>query len=130
MKIKYAFMNGDTTEVEVDDAIGTMILESRKKEESLSRKERYHCYSYDAALYEGNEYGRDAVEDILFPNDRYREIKATLLELEPTQRRRLLLFMSGKSAREIAKAEGVSNVAVSKSINAAKKHFEKFKKQG
>lgn len=46
MKITYKFTTGEVTEVEVSDEIGAVIVESRRKEENLARKERYHCYSY------------------------------------------------------------------------------------
>ena len=49
MKIKYEFINGEKTEIEVEENIGTWILDSRRVEENLARKERYHCYSSDAA---------------------------------------------------------------------------------
>ena len=53
MKITYQFANGDVSEVEVSEEVGTVIVDSRRKEDNLDRKERYHCYSYDAIDYEG-----------------------------------------------------------------------------
>lgn len=55
MKINYEFINGEKTEIEVEENIGTWILNSRRTEENLARKERYHCYSSDAA-WEGLDY--------------------------------------------------------------------------
>ena len=55
MKIKYEFINGEKTEIEVEENIGTWILDSRRVEENLARKERYHCYSSDVA-WEGEDY--------------------------------------------------------------------------
>ena len=43
MKIKYEFATGDVTEIEVEDSIGEIILESRRLESNGDRKERYHC---------------------------------------------------------------------------------------
>ena len=37
--------NGENSEVEVNEEIGTFILDSRREEDNLGRKERYHCYS-------------------------------------------------------------------------------------
>ena len=53
MKIKYEFADGTVSEVEVEEAIGAVIIEDRRLEDNLSRKERYHCYSLDAAQFEG-----------------------------------------------------------------------------
>ena len=51
MKIKYKFNNNEVTGVEVSDEIGSVIIESRRKEDNLDRKERAHCYSLDALQY-------------------------------------------------------------------------------
>ena len=53
MKINYTFANGETSDVEVNEEIGNLILDSRREESNQDRKERYHCYSLDAAEYEG-----------------------------------------------------------------------------
>ncbi len=34
---------------------GTFILDSRREGDNLGRKERYHCYSLDAAEFEGED---------------------------------------------------------------------------
>ena len=64
MKINYTFANGETSDVEVREEIGNLILDSRREESNQDRKERYHCYSLDAAEYEGaglcgRQYSRD-----------------------------------------------------------------------
>ena len=51
MKIKYAFLDGTVTEVEVSDEIGAVIIDSRKAEHAQDERHRYHCYSYDAIDY-------------------------------------------------------------------------------
>lgn len=56
MKINYTFANGETSDVEVNEEIGNLILDSRREESNQDRKERYHCYSLDAAEYEGEDY--------------------------------------------------------------------------
>ncbi len=56
MLIKYKFADGTATEVEVSDEIGAVITASRRAEHALEERNRYHCYSLDAILYEGNEY--------------------------------------------------------------------------
>ena len=43
MKISCIFANGENSEVEVNEEIGTFILDSRREEDNLRRKERYHC---------------------------------------------------------------------------------------
>ena len=41
MEIKYKFANGEESYVEVSEEIGAAILESRRKEENLNKKEYY-----------------------------------------------------------------------------------------
>lgn len=126
MKINYTFANGEVSEVEVNEKIGTMILDSRREESNLDRKERYHCYSLDAAEFEGMDYAdRDTPESILERIQENRHILELLEGLPEVQKRRLLLYAEGKPLREIARMEGVDHKAVKKSIEAAKKYFFK-----
>lgn len=41
MKIKWQFNDGTKSELEVTDEIGTVILDSRRKEHALAERERY-----------------------------------------------------------------------------------------
>ena len=116
MKIRYEFVDGEISEVEVAEEIGSVIVESRRLEDNLSRKERYHCYSLDAVDFEGNEYAdRDTPESLLEQMVDKRHIKGLLERMSEVQRRRLLLYAQGKSLREIARLEGVDHKAVKKS---------------
>ena len=126
MKINYTFANGETSEVEVTEEIGNMILDSRRQESNLDRKERYHCYSSDAAEFEGEEYAdADTPESLLERQMESRQIADTLAGMPEIQRKRLLLYAEGKSLREIARIEGVDHKAIKKSIEAARKYFKK-----
>lgn len=126
MKIKYQFANGDVSEVEVSEDVGSIIVDSRRKEDNLDRKERYHCYSYDAIDYEGEEYADPDTPDSLLERDELsKRVQSAMLHLSEIQVRRLTLFAEGLSIREIARMEGVDHKAVSKSIESAKKVFAK-----
>ncbi len=126
MKIKYEFADGTVSEVEVEESIGAVIIESRRLEDNLARKERYHCYSLDAVDFEGSEYAsKDTPESLLEQTADKWHFKRLLEELPEVQRRRLLLYVQGKSMREVARLEGVDHKAVKKSIEAAKKYFLK-----
>ena len=126
MKIRYEFVDGEISEVEVTEEIGSVIVESRRLEDNLARKERYHCYSLDAVDFEGSGYAsKDTPESLLEQTTDKQHIKRLLKELPEVQKRRLLLYAQGKSLREIARLEGVDHKAVKKSIEAAKKYFLK-----
>lgn len=128
MKVKYEFNNGDVTEVEVSDEIGAMIIDSRREEESAERKHRRHCYSMDAAVYEGLEYGTEDFTEALFDDTEERDarVRAAFSHLSEIQQKRLLLLAGGMSVREIARREGKNFRTVYDSIEAAKKKFLKF----
>lgn len=127
MKIKYEFVNGEKTEVEVADEIGTVIVDSRRKEENLARKERYHCWSLDGIEYEGEEYGEcDYYECLDESVDKNAHIREVFSKLTPTQQRRMWMLAQGLSIREIARKEEADFKSVRESIEAARKKFKKF----
>lgn len=98
MKIKYEFANGTVSEVEVEDSIGAVIVEDRRREDNLSRRERYHCYSLDAAQFEGAEYsGGETPETQMERGLDAERIAHALDGLSEVQRRRLLKFAEGIS---------------------------------
>lgn len=126
MLIKYKFADGTVTEVEVSEEIGAVITASRRTEHALEERNRYHCYSLDAILYEGNEYGECdeyAVEDD--SAERAERVREAFSHLTGTQQRRLRLYADGKTLREIAVLENASFQSVSESIEAARKKFLK-----
>ena len=130
MKIKYESVTGEITEVEVSEEIGAVIIDSRRKEENLARKERYHCYSLDAIKYGDNDKfapttGETPLTELIRDEDN-SYIYEAFSKLPDIQQRRLLKLATGMSMREIAREEGVDVKAVFKSITSARKKFLKF----
>ena len=127
MKIKYTFDNGETSEVEVSEEIGNLVLESRRKEENGERKHRYHCISLDAFEYEGTEFADPDSPESLAEEDAWiTEFYKVLNSLTEVQKRRVMMLGEGISLREIARREGVSLRQVQKSVAQTRKKFEKF----
>lgn len=127
MKINYTFANGEVSEVEVNEEIGNVILDSRRLEDNLARKERYHCYSMDAADYEGEEYAdQETPESALFLQLENKSIADAFDKLSEVQKRRLLMLAQGLSVREIARREGKDIKTIRESIEGARKKFLKF----
>ncbi|MBQ5564616.1 MAG: hypothetical protein IIT39_14690 [Clostridia bacterium] len=127
MKIKYTFDNGENSEVEVNEEIGAVILESRRKEENMERNRRRRCYSLDDVDFEGDDFADDRTPESLFMEQLDNEhIKETLDKLSDLHRRRLLMLAQGLTIREIAKIEGVTVRAVFDSIEKAKEAFKKI----
>ncbi len=127
MIIKYKFANGDVSVVEVSEDIGKEIVKSRKKEHANDEKQRYHCYSIDALDYEGEDYAVDeTAESILLKKELMGSLHKALAELTPIQRRRLEMYASGMTYREIASIEGVIHTKVEQSIYKARKKIKNF----
>ena len=127
MKIKYTFDNGENSEVEVNEEIGAVILESRRKEENMERNRRRRCYSLDDVDFEGDDFADDRTPESLFMEQLDNEhIKEPLDKLSDLHRRRLLMLAQGLTIREIAKIEGVTVRAVFDSIEKAKEAFKKI----
>lgn len=122
MKIKYESVTGQVTEVEVDNAIGEIIIASRRIEENLSRKERYHCYSSDGIDFEGDEYGISDTYEI----EKDNRVDIAFSKLSDTQKRRLRMYADGMSMREIARVEVTKHQSIVDSIESARKKFLKF----
>ena len=122
MKIKYQFANGETSEVEVEESVGNVILDSRRKEENLSRKERYHNYSLDGFDYHGNELGAEDTYDI--ENEEKLLLSKGIETLSDIQKRRLFMLADGMSLRQISRCENVDIKTVRESINGAKKKIK------
>ena len=127
LKINYTFANGETSDVEVNEEIGNLILDSRREESNQDRKERYHCYSLDAAEYEGEDYADGSTpETELFLQLENQRIKEAFEQLSEVQRRRLLMLAEGVSLREIARREGKDIKSIRESIERARKKFLKY----
>lgn len=131
MKIKYAFATGETTEVEVNDDVGTIILDSRRMESNSDRKERYHCYSLESiAKFDDHDdrFPRDETTplDELLSAEFNSHLNKALEQLSVKQKERLLLLANGYSIREIAKRENKDHKTILESIEAARKKIKKF----
>ena len=130
MKIRYEFVDGTVSEVEVEESIGAVIIESRREEDNLARKERYHCYSLDAAQFEGAEYASEETPETKMEREMDTERIAQALDgLSEVQRRRLLMLAGGMSVNEIARKEGVHHSVVSETISdGPEKNLKSFSK--
>lgn len=130
-KIKYKFVTGETSEVEVTEELATFLAECDREDANNDRKERYHCLSMNAAEYEGLDYSDGTTPEVmllrLIEHDlnpvRLQEAFSTLTEV---QKRRLLMLVSKMTYEEIAKAEGVYIRAIAQSIDASRKKIKKF----
>lgn len=129
MKITYKFVTGETMKIEVSDEIGTVILNSRRKEHADNERHRYHAeFSLDEAVYEGSVFssaGSDPA-DVVIRKESDDECEDRLSKLTPVQRRRLEKLMDGMSIADIARSENAAFNSVRESIQSARAKLRKF----
>ena len=129
MKIKYKFVTGEVTEVEVSEEIGTVILDSRRAEHAGNERERYHrAFSLDDAEYEGATFASNSSDPAVIAEqkDFLKRRKSALSSLTPLQRRRFEQYEDGAKIADIARREGTAFNTVKESIEAAQKKLEKL----
>lgn len=127
MLVKYSFVNGEKAEVEVSEDIGLAIVDMERKENNLERNARRHCYSMDAAVYQGKDYAsnENVLSDLINREERSRLFEG-INNLPEPQRHRFIRYTEGMSMREIARQDGVGYNAVCDSIKLAKRNLKKF----
>ena len=111
IKIRYIFVDRKSVNLEFadEDRIAPFIIEDRRREANLNRKERRHNYSLNAIAYEGEEYfDKDTPEELFLEKEIELELLGKIHDLTETQRRRLAMRLHGMSINEIATAENVS----------------------
>lgn len=122
MKITYTFADGKTTEIEVSEEWGSLLLDLDKKEYNSQRKDHRADHKYsrgtpialDAVDYEGDWFADDT--DIL--GDLIRKEKCTNVHkamglLMPQQKELLYkVFFAEHTLASIANKEGVSEAAI------------------
>ena len=105
-----------------EDRIAAFIIEDRRREANLNRKERRHNYSLNAIAYEGEEYfDKDTPEELFLQKEIELELLGKIHDLTETQRRRLAMRLHGMSINEIATAENVSQQRISATLKQIRK---------
>ena len=108
MKIRYQFVNGDVSEIEVDDALGEVLLDLDRQEYNNNRKESRRHYSLESRIYESEDYGSEDENLSRFAD--LESIRSAMLELTPRQRICVYAyFFEGKKYTEIAVNWGFMN---------------------
>lgn len=126
--IRYEFVNGEFTDVEVSNELAQTIRESRREEHNLNERNRYHtAFSLDAGEYEAANLVCDKKpEDILLDLENNQHLLECMARLSKIQRERLLMLADGMTITEIACLQGVDRTSVKESIEAARKKSKSF----
>lgn len=128
MKIRYVFVNGEVSEIEVEEALGGLLLELDRQEANNTRAETRRHVSLSELSYEGSLF--DAGIDV--PEAVWAQISADALrealqKLPATQRELIVqVYFQGRRPAEIARTEGVSRQSVSERLQRALKKLQKY----
>ena len=127
MKIKYEFVNGETSEIEVDDSLGELLVDFERQQYNNDHKETRRHVSLDGMDYEGELFV--SAEDTEGETER-REDMARLFSamevLSPDQRELVeKVYFEERKITDIAAEENVSHVAIIRRLNRI---YEKLRK--
>ena len=128
MKIKYEFVNGEVSEIEVEDSLGELLVEMDRHEYNINHKEtRRHVLL--SAIDPSERYlaaEEDLLQDLIDEEDHER-LMAAIAKLQPQQRELLYrVYWNGEKQKDIAAEDGVSERAITgrmKKIYASLKKF-------
>ena len=128
MKIWYEFTNGEVSEIEVDEALGGLLVEFDRQEYNNDHKETRRHTSLDGMEYEGALF---AAPDDLAAEVLRREGAARLLRamevLTPSQRELVRrVYFENEKITDIARAEGITKQSIHERLRRALKKIKKF----
>ena len=130
MKIRYEFVNGEVSEIEVDDSLGELLVDFDRQQYNNDHKETHRHVSLDGMDYEGELFvsAEDTEGELLRREDTARLMEA-MEALSPSQRELALkVYFNGKSVTSIATEEGVDKSAISHRLERIHKKLKKLLK--
>lgn len=127
MEIRYEFVTGEVLRIEVEDALGEVLLDFDRQEKNNDRRETRRHMSLDGMDFEGELFQSEAdtLGEAMGRVDTERLMEA--LDMLSASQKELLLkvYFKGMRIADIARAEGVSEAAVR---NRLQKIYKKLKK--
>ena len=128
MKIRYVFVNGEVSEIEVEEALGGLLLELDRQEANNTRSETRRHISLSELSYEGSLFdaGIDVPEEV-WARISAEALREALQKLPAAQRELIVqVYFQGRRPAEIARTEGVSRQSVSERLQRARKKLQKY----
>ena len=128
MKIRYVFVNGEVSEIDVEEALGGLLLELDRQEANNTRAETRRHISLSELSYEGSLFdaGIDVPEEV-WARISAEALREALQKLPAAQRELIVqVYFQGRRPAEIARTEGVSRQSVSERLQRALKKLQKY----
>lgn len=130
MKVKYEFVTGEVSEVEVDAGLGELLVDFDRQQYNNDHKETRRHVSLDGMDYEGELFvsEADTAGEAECREDAARLLSA-MEALSPAQRELVLkVYFNGKSVTSIADEEGVDKSAISHRLERIYRKLKKILK--
>ena len=128
MKIRYQFVDGEVSEIEVDDALGEVLLDLDRQEYNNNQTEtRRHCSLEALNLDEAFLPSDEDVEALILKNADAVRLQRAIMRLSPVQQALVeAIFFKGISVSEYAKQCGVSQPAMTQRKATVLRNLKKF----
>lgn len=129
MKITYTFANGDTSTVEVNEALGEVILEFNKEEYNNDHKETRRHTRLDTSLEHSDWLAVDDeyIASLFAEPSKIDILRVAIKTLKPKQQELLkAIFVDGMTQKEYADKIGVVQSSVSRQLETILKKLKKF----
>lgn len=130
MKIKYQFLKGSNTEIniEVSTEIEDFLTNNDKYMHASNERHRTHCYSLECGEENGFQYAGDSNIDELFKEPSYQEQLLIAIEkLKPKEQELInAIYFEGISVKDYAATKGVVASAISNRLRRCEKKIKIF----
>lgn len=126
MKVRYEFVNGEFSEIEVDESLGELLVDFDRQEYNNDHKETRRHTSLDRMDYEGELFAAAAdTADEAARRDEAARLMQAIEALSPSQRELVRrVYFENEKIVDIAREEGVSHVAI---LDRLKRIYKKLK---
>lgn len=128
MKVRYEFINGEWSEIEVEDSLGELLVELDRQQYNNDHRETRRHTSLDGMEYEGTLFAApdDPAAEVLRREDAARLLRA-MEALSPAQRELVRrVYLENEKITDIARAEGVTKQSIHERLGRALKKIKKF----
>ena len=114
MKVRYEFVNGEFSEIEVDESLGELLVDFERQEYNNDHKETRRHTSLDSMDYEGELFAAAAdTADEAARRDEAARLMQAIEALSPSQRELVRrVYFENEKIVDIAREEGVSHAAI------------------
>lgn len=128
MKIKYEFVTGEISEIEVEDSLGELLVDMDRLEYNVNHKEtRRHVLL--SAIDPADRFltaEENLLQDLIDEED-HEKLMAAIRKLQPQQQELLYrVYWKGEKQRDIAREDGVSERAITGRMQKIYASLKKF----